>query len=639
MGGARMTGAPMGTNSELKLPPEVFEGALLAGRYRIRRMLGSGAMGAVFAAEHVELRELVAIKVLLLDSAPQASADALSRFTREAWAASKIKSEYVARVNDLGRLEDGTPYIVMEYLDGVDLEGLLHAHGTLSVEMTVELMLQACEALAEAHVLGIFHRDLKPSNLFCVRRSDGVTALKLLDFGISKIARPASDSDPRLTLTAATLGTPLYMSPEQMRSGRIADERSDIWSLGVIMFELLTGRVPFNAQNLPDLAVLIATNVAPAVTEQRADVPLELSRVIACCLDKESSLRFANVAELARALTPFGPSRAAAHADRAERILQVVHTSRARITPVTSARSLSAVGSHARLRAVGGADTSVIGRPRWQLVAVSLVAAALLCALGFWALRRDSQPSAARPKETRANAALAPKPARDSSAETSPAGHAPAKTGAQQATSTEAAKRGQQPAAEPEQAKSGAQPTAANVEHVKSGAQPAAASAERAKSDQPAAASAAQPKPSQQPSAASAEQAKSGAQLAAASTEQAKPGQQPSAANVETHPAAHASSKSGSQPATHGSAKTAQQAATAPANTATPAKAATKADQPAGSAASTADADALPTGKAPPPAKRKLTSEKPAEKPAESPTDKPAEKPKDAQLNSLGGRL
>jgi len=235
----------MGTKAELKLPPDIQPGALLAGRYRIGRMLGSGGMGAVFAAEHVDLSEPVAIKVLLNDGSTQASAEALSRFMREAWAASKIKSEYVARVNDLGRLANGTPYIVMEYLDGNDLEAQLRTDGPLAIELAVELVLQACEALAEAHVLGIFHRDLKPSNLFCVQRSDGLMAVKLLDFGISKITRSSTETDPRLTSTAITLGTPLYMSPEQMRSGRLADERSDIWSLGVILYELLSGHVPF----------------------------------------------------------------------------------------------------------------------------------------------------------------------------------------------------------------------------------------------------------------------------------------------------------------------------------------------------------------------------------------------------------
>jgi serine/threonine-protein kinase len=411
-----MSGAPRGTNAELKLPPDIQPGALLAGRYRIGRMLGSGGMGAVFAAEHVDLLEPVAIKVLLHDGSAEGSAEALGRFMREGWAASKIKSEYVARVNDLGRLEDGTPYIVMEYLDGNDLEALLRTSGPLEVELAVELTLQACEALAEAHALGIFHRDLKPSNLFCVQRSDGLLAVKLLDFGISKIARPSTDIDPRLTSTGATLGTPLYMSPEQMRSGRLADERSDIWSLGAIAYEILAGRVPFSAENLADLAVKIATETPTPLSEQRPQVPVALSQAIARCLDKESSRRFHSVAELARAIAPFGPTRALAHAERAERILKLTQTPKARITPMTRSTAITALGSHARLRGVsshknkGGAATRKVPKLALWLTGALIVGAAVLGALRWGMSLRQSaaQPTAS---ETRANAAQAHEPA------------------------------------------------------------------------------------------------------------------------------------------------------------------------------------------------------------------------------------
>jgi len=403
----------MGTKPELKLPPDIQPGAMLAGRYRIGRMLGSGGMGAVFAAEHVDLSEPVAIKVLLNDGSTQASAEALSRFMREAWAASKIKSEYVARVNDLGRLANGTPYIVMEYLDGNDLEAQLRTDGPLAIELAVELVLQACEALAEAHVLGIFHRDLKPSNLFCVQRSDGLMAVKLLDFGISKISRASTETDPRLTSTATTLGTPLYMSPEQMRSGRLADERSDIWSLGVILYELLSGHVPFSADNLADLAVKIATETPTPLSEARAEVPVELSQAIARCLDKERSQRFANVAELARALAPFGPSRALAHAERAERILQATHTStpRARITPLTISTAITALGSHSRLRGVGPersllAFGNVPKRALW-IGGAALVGAAAIGALSWGMYTRDASIVQPKAEETRTQAAQA----------------------------------------------------------------------------------------------------------------------------------------------------------------------------------------------------------------------------------------
>lgn len=420
-----MSRAPLGTRAELKLPPDVQPGALLAGRYRVGRMLGAGGMGAVFAAEHVDLREPVAIKVLLNDGSTQASPEALSRFMREAWAASKIKSEYVARVNDLGRLDNGTPYIVMEYLDGNDLEELLRVQGPLSIELAVELTLQACEALAEAHALGIFHRDLKPSNLFCVQRSDGLLAIKLLDFGISKISRSSSESDPRLTSTATTLGTPLYMSPEQMRSGRLADERSEIWSLGVILYEMLCGHVPFCADNLADLAVKIATERPVPLCEERQEVPIELSEVIGRCIDRERSQRFGSVAELARALAPFGPTRALAHAERAERILQAMHTAtpKARITPMTISTAITAMGSHARLRGVGSERGSSARRRRLPIrvlwIAGAVLFGAATTAAVRWAISRPAPPVPSvvlpKPAETRTHAAeavapVAPKP-------------------------------------------------------------------------------------------------------------------------------------------------------------------------------------------------------------------------------------
>jgi eukaryotic-like serine/threonine-protein kinase len=400
-----VNGAPQGAHELRALPPEVQEGALLAERYRIGRVLGSGAMGVVVAAEHVELNDAVAIKVLLHDSA-QASPEALSRFTREAWAASKIKSEYVARVSDSGRLSDGTPYIVMEYLDGSDLEQVLRTEGPLDMPQTVELMLQACEALAEAHALGIYHRDLKPSNLFCVQRSDGLRAIKLLDFGISKVVQaPASASDPRLTATSSTLGTPLYMSPEQMRSGRTVDERSDIWALGVILYECLMGRAPFAAENLADLAVRIATETPDSISQHRKDVPAGLERVVLRCLAKDRTQRYPDVADLARALVPFGPPRTAAHAERARRILHASIS--ARSMPTVRVTAVTASGSHSRLRSAGPEPRAGNKRTMWSIAAALLVAAIVAVGVRWW--RQPQQPTAAQvPHETGTNAAQAP---------------------------------------------------------------------------------------------------------------------------------------------------------------------------------------------------------------------------------------
>src|SRR5580692_1408544 len=200
-------------------PVGVGPGEVLAGKYRVERVLGVGGMGIVVAAHHLQLDEKVALKFLL----PQAmqSAEATNRFVREARAAVKIKNEHVARVSDVGTLENGSPYMVMEYLEGGDLAAWLEQRGALPVEQAVEFVLQACVAVADAHALGIVHRDLKPANLFCVRRSDGQLSIKVLDFGISKLSDNMNDSSgvpvASMTRTSAVMGSPLYMSPEQMQ--------------------------------------------------------------------------------------------------------------------------------------------------------------------------------------------------------------------------------------------------------------------------------------------------------------------------------------------------------------------------------------------------------------------------------------
>src|SRR5260221_13900920 len=240
----------------------VNEGDVLAGKYRVERILGVGGMGVVVAARHVQLDDKVAIKFLLPEML--GNPEAVGRFAREARAAVKIKNEHVARVTDVGTLENGAPYMVMEYLEGGDLAAWIQQRGALPIEQAVEFVLQACEAIADAHGLGIVHRDLKPANLFCIRRSDGQLSIKVLDFGISKVTGLAgSGPGMSVTKTAAVMGSPLYMSPQQMQSSRDVDSRTDIWSLGVILYELIAGKVPFSGESLPDGGIQIATQPTP----------------------------------------------------------------------------------------------------------------------------------------------------------------------------------------------------------------------------------------------------------------------------------------------------------------------------------------------------------------------------------------
>jgi len=294
---------------------EVQPGDLLAGKYRIERVLGRGGMGVVVSAVHEALDERVALKFLLPEAL--ANQEAVQRFLREARAAVKIRSEHVARVTDVGTLESGAPYMVMEYLDGVDLARYLESRGPLPVPEAVEYMLQACEALAEAHALGIVHRDLKPANLFRIERVDGTPSIKLLDFGISKVIA----HQVALTQTSSMLGSPLYMAPEQMTSSKHVDARADVWALGIILFELVTGEPPFQGETLPEVCAQILTTEPRPIRALRGDVPPELESVVARCLHKEREQRYGSVAELAVALGPFAPQRALVSVERVSRVL------------------------------------------------------------------------------------------------------------------------------------------------------------------------------------------------------------------------------------------------------------------------------------------------------------------------------
>jgi len=280
----------------------IREGEILAGKYRVERVLAQGGMGIVVAAIHQQLDQRVALKFMLPKDAPK-EAD-FGRFMREAKAAVRLRSEHVAKVLDVGTAETGSPYIVMEYLDGRDLDVILQEHGPLPVELAVTYVLQACEAVAEAHALGIVHRDLKPANLFLTRRADGTPCVKVLDFGISKLL-DADEPMMALTKTSAMMGTPIYMAPEQIRSSKEVDRRSDIWALGMILYELLTGRTAFVRDTLLELCSSILTDSPTPPTEVRPDIPRELSDAILRALQKDPNDRFRSLGQLVDALAPF----------------------------------------------------------------------------------------------------------------------------------------------------------------------------------------------------------------------------------------------------------------------------------------------------------------------------------------------
>jgi serine/threonine-protein kinase len=297
-------------------------GALLAGKYRVERLLGRGGMGAVFAAQHEVLGRRVAIKLLLTDTAQ--SEEGLQRFLNEARAAARLDSEHITRLMDFGTLENGLPFMVLEFLAGQDLGQVLAGRGPLPVAEVVDYMLQACEALAQAHAAGIIHRDLKPSNLFLAQRGDGSLRIKVLDFGISKINNPAAVTPKSLTSTRALLGTPYYMSPEQLARPKEVDARADVWQLGANIFELLVGSPPFMQESLGELLYAIMNQPVPSIREKRPDVPPELELTVFRCMERDMSRRFANVGELAQAIAPFGSG---AHAPLVARVAHTLQAS------------------------------------------------------------------------------------------------------------------------------------------------------------------------------------------------------------------------------------------------------------------------------------------------------------------------
>ena len=303
----------------------VRPGDVLGGKYRLEHALGEGGMGVVFVAEHADLRAHVAIKVLH----PKRATDEeiVRRFVREGRTAVRIRSEHVARVLDVG-MHDASgqplPYIVMELLEGEDLAHRIDTGGPVAVAQAVDLVLQTCEALACAHALGVVHRDLKPSNLFLVEGPDGAPFVKVLDFGISKVTDQAPDSSRAVTTTSDVLGSPGYMSPEQMRATRDVDARSDVWSLGMILWEMLVGAPMFAGATFPEIcAKVLAGDMVPARAGGAVHVPVELEAVIAKALALEPADRWPSVLAFAEALAPW------IEGDAKPRLARIANLSRA----------------------------------------------------------------------------------------------------------------------------------------------------------------------------------------------------------------------------------------------------------------------------------------------------------------------
>jgi serine/threonine-protein kinase len=293
-------------------------GTVLLGKYRVERVLGKGAMGVVIAAVHLGFETRVAIKFMLPGRGPDPERDA--RFMREARIAARLTSQHVGKVLDVGLLDDGeTRYLVMEYLDGQDLDAVLRARGGLPISEAVNYALQVCEAVAEAHKAGIVHRDLKPANLFLTKLADGSPCVKVLDFGVSKL----NDGGAELTQERGVLGSPLYMSPEQMQASSKVDVRSDVWALGVVLYQLVADKTPFHGDGIQQVCARVFQGAPTPLSTYRPDAPPGFEAVLFECFEKDRAHRWPNVAAFAAALVPFGPTRAVVHAERAAAILGV----------------------------------------------------------------------------------------------------------------------------------------------------------------------------------------------------------------------------------------------------------------------------------------------------------------------------
>jgi len=392
---------PRRSSSDLRIDG-LAEGTTISGKYRIERVIGEGAMGVVLSARHLELDEQVAIKFIRPEM--HALPDVLSRFAREAKASAHLKSEHVAKVLDVGVATPIGPYIVMEYLDGQNLASVLQTGGPLPVRRAAEYVMQVCEALALAHASSITHRDVKPENLFLTRRGD-MEIIKVLDFGISKTPLVARflGGEVKVAETGCLMGTPLYMSPEQIRATHEVDQRTDIWSLGVVLFELLTGRPVFAGETVTQVCALVLESTPPPLLALCPRAPAELGRVIERCLEKDPQRRFQNASELANALMPFAPSRARLHAERAASVLRgrrvLLHDE-----PAASTMPLPALEHRASpdpSPTVFGAEPSNNwARPRSRPLVIGLASVSFLL-LGFFATRLlrapDAPPAPAAP--------------------------------------------------------------------------------------------------------------------------------------------------------------------------------------------------------------------------------------------------
>jgi serine/threonine protein kinase len=428
----------MGDSDETPLPIPI--GGMIGDKYRVDSVLGVGGMGVVVAATHTTLGQRVAIKFLLPDALK--SKEIVTRFEREARAAVKIHSEHVARVIDVGELPSGAPYMVMEYLEGKDLAHRIAA-GPLPLDEAVRYILETCEALADAHAAGIVHRDIKPTNLFLAKRTDKTVSVKVLDFGISKIVDGAIKG--RITSAQSVMGSPCYMSPEQLRDPTSVDHRADIWALGIVLYEALTGTPPFVNDLVAQIITQVLDGKTPRASQARPEVPAAVDNIIARCLAKQPSDRYHDIGELAAALAPFS-SDGARTLERIDRILDRNLTAEQRLAVSTALRAAPTVVPVAALSTSPGWGSGDVVVPKRSMRGVMGLVAVLALAGGIAFVATRHRTTAAGNVATTTAAATSSEPANKTAAPSIPTSQsAPSAT----ASTVQAPKPVQTPRARP----------------------------------------------------------------------------------------------------------------------------------------------------------------------------------------------
>jgi serine/threonine-protein kinase len=384
-----------------RFPPA--PGMKLDGRFVVEHELGRGGTSVVLSAQHLGLGRRVAVKLLRPEVV---SSDLVGRFLREAQAIARFESEHVVDVIDVGMLASGIPYFVMEHLSGIDLGALVRKKGPLEIDDVVEYTLQTLEALVEAHRGGMVHRDLKPANLFLTRHEDGSAFIKVLDFGVATLVGWEVTDDGVVTREGMLLGSPHYMSPEHIQDASAVDARSDLWSIGAVMHELLTGRPPFEAPQIPRVIRAIITR--PYTPPERDDLPVALAEILRGCLRKSRGSRFQSAVQLAAAFQPL--IRTTSAQVSIERILGT------RSTTVPLDLHVENEDERVNLPSITPVESDTIpgrlffGKPRRVVPAGIAMAFAAAGAVMLWRHVEDRPPPAVSPVAARTAPQPVPKP-------------------------------------------------------------------------------------------------------------------------------------------------------------------------------------------------------------------------------------